>query len=239
MDTDKIKSIKDLDFDELISIVRKKGRKKKNSHYTVDEAYNEILRRMKPDLCRISHKFFIPGCSYDDIYQESLWALRYKAIKDYDRTKGRDGKPYPFNKFANLCIRRHLSSALQRSFRKKQEILNTSISLDQNRSNNDGEDSLFLSDILSTGDKDVLETLGQREYYKNLFNNLFLRLSKFEKRVFCLYVRKYSYEDITGIINKYNIKKGLKTRISIKSVDNALSRIKQKAKIVFKKYGND
>ena len=63
--------------------------------------------------------------------------------------------------------------------------------------------------------------------------DLFSELSDFEKLVLALYSQRNSYEEIAQSINKY--RKGRK--IGIKSVDNALSRIKAKARFIIQKRG--
>jgi len=224
--------IKDLNFPDLVDIVRSKGRINKNK---INAAYNEIETRMKSKLMKMVNQFYIPGCNSDDIYQEVSFALRYKAIPDFDKTKiGRNG-PYPFDKFAILCIRRHLATLLKSSYQNKRKTLNTSVSLDQDR-NTSSDDVLFLSDIIPRTDVTVIESIEQKEYHNNLFGDLYGNLSKFEKKVFILYAHRYSYEEMTDIINKDNKRKGEKGKVKVKSIDNALSRIKQKGKFVFDKY---
>ena len=221
----------ELEYLDLVNIVRSRGRVKKEK---INEAYNEIIYRIKPRIMYIVSQFNVPGNSSDDIYQEALYALRYKAIPDYDKTRGQNG-PYPFDNFAVLCIRRHLSTLLKSSFQNKKKVLNTSYSLNQNNNSNSDEGDLFLVDILSKNSKDILDGLETKEYYKELFGKLFKRLSSFEKKIFVLYTKKYSYEEITALTNKYYKENSKKKRINIKSVDNALSRIKQKAKEIFEK----
>lgn len=236
----KIVPLKDLDFPDLVDIVRSRGRVDKQR---VNAAYNEIYRRMQTKISYLVHKFYIPGHTTDDINQEALFALRYKAIPDYNKEViGRNG-PYSFDKFAVLCIRRHLSTLLKTCYQNKQKTLNTSLSLDQDR-NESSDDALFLVDILPKVDGDVMTDLGNREYHNFLFNKLFGKLSKFEKKVFLLYAQKYSYEEIAELIKckaekdgTINAKKDVKD--IIKSVDNALSRMKQKAKEIFYKYSDE
>jgi len=229
------KILSELDFGDLIAIIKKTGRRK--SKYDVNDAYSEIEIRLRSRLKQISYKFFIPGLSHDDIYQESLFALRYKAIKDYDKTKSRDGKLYPFEKFVILCVRRHLATQLKSSFQNKKKVLNSSISLNQDRNDFDNDDFLSLVDILADGNQSILDKLEEKEYYNRLFRQLFLRLSKFEKKVFILYIHKYSYENMSDVINKRYKKNKIRHRINIKSIDNALSRVKSKAKKIFNKFG--
>jgi RNA polymerase sporulation-specific sigma factor len=220
----------DLTYTQLVDIVRKS---RNESHKNL--AFNEIEKRMTVKIKQISYRFRIPGSNVKDVYQESLYALRYKAIKDYDETRGNDTGPYPFDKFAVLCIRRHLSTKLKSSYQNKKKVLNSSISLDQDRSDS-SDDSLVLSDIVHSQDGSVLDDIEHSEYFKNLFKKLYEKLSKFEKQVFLLYIEKYSYDEISDKINK---DKKTKTKINVKSVDNALSRIKHKAHDIFSKYGEE
>jgi RNA polymerase sporulation-specific sigma factor len=225
--------VEKLGYEELVEVVRGRARNDRKN-----KAYNEIEKRIKVKIFYITRQFYIPGFNYDDILQEALYALRFKAIPDYDKTRGRDNKPYPFDKFAMLCIRRHLSTILKSSFRNKEKALNTSFSLDQDRSSHDDE-NLYLVDILSGSSGPLIEEIGQKEYYNNLVKGLYSRLSKLEKNVFILYTCRYSYDEITFKINKFYKTKGGKKTVNVKSVDNALSRIKIKAKEIFDKYENE
>ncbi len=222
-----------LKYEELVEVVRGNGRNKRKNY-----AYNEIEKRIKFKILYIIRQFYIPGLNFDDILQEALYALRFKAIPDYDGSKGSGDLPYPFDKFAMLCIRRHLSTILKSSFQYKKKALNTSLSLDQDRGSYEDE-NLYLSDILPKTDTTIIDLIGEREYYKTLFNNLYCKLSKLEKSVFILYTYRFSYDEITLKINKVYKKKNTKKRVNVKSIDNALSRIKAKAKEVYSKYEDE
>jgi len=219
-------------MEKLVNIIRISKSKSK-----INLAFNELVFMLEKKLRNISNGFNIAGYASDDIYQESLFALRYKAIKDYDSSRGDGSGPFPFDHFAMLCIRRHLTTVLRRSTQNKKRILNTSISLDQDRcsggdSGNVSNDLLSLIDILSDDYDSVLDNLEKKEYYKSLFKSLFDKLSLFEKEVFVLYVQKYSYDQIAEIINGRREKKD-KDVIDVKAVDNALVRLKTKAYKVF------
>jgi len=226
----------DLDFSDLVDVVRMRGRASK---VRINDAYNEIELRMRVKIRHIVGQFFIPGCTPDDIYQEALFALRFEAIPKYDKEREtKSGEPYPFDKFAVLIIRRRLSSLLKSCFQQKRRPLNTSVSLDQNQ-NDDEDDSLFLSDIVPVVDGSMIEALEKKEYQKKLFGRLFKKLSKFEKKIYLLYIQRFSYAEMSDIINKEYKDRQSKRRIKIKSVDNALSRIKQKLLEVYKRYGEE
>ena len=214
---------------ELVDIVKTSKNKEK-----VDEAFNEIVNMMKSRLKKISYKFFIPGYGPNDVYQEALYALRFKAIKDYDKDKSNIANLSPFDKFAMLCIRRHLSTKLKAGYQNKSKTLNISSSIDQ-ASYSDGGDDLYLSNILTDEtEDDVLTSFGDQEGQKRLFFDLIKELSDLERRVFLLYAQKFSYEEIAEKINEVSGED--EKQINIKSVDNALSRIKNKGKAIESEY---
>ena len=225
--------ISSLKNEDLVEVVRGRSRDKRKN-----EAYNLLEKRIKFKILYIIRGFYIPGLNFDDILQEALYALRFKAIPDYDGSKGSGPEPYPFDKFAVLCIRRHLMTILKSSFQYKQRTLNTSISLDQERGSNDDE-NLYLSDIIPRTDATVADLLGEKEYYKTLFTGLYVKLSKLEKSVFVLYTHKFSYDEIMDKINSIYKKRGVKKKVNIKSIDNALSRIKAKGREIFEKFGEE
>ena len=216
----------------LVNIVRKSRKKEK-----INEAFNEIISILDVKIKQISYKINIAGFGFNDIYQEALYALRYKAIKDYDPDRGSTDEPYPFDKFAMLCMRRHLATIRKTSYQNKKKVLNFSISLDQERGDygGAGEDQFTLMDLIPQTTGSVIDKIEKTEYYKQLFDSLFEKLSSFEREVFILYIKKYSYEQITKIINKKrNIMQNRK--IDVKSVDNAIVRIKHKSKNVLMYY---
>ena len=61
-------------------------------------------------------------------------------------------------------------------------------------------------------------------------------LSDFEKKVLALYAQRYSYEEIADTLNRSEMES---KEVKIKGVDNALSRIKMKAKMVVDEMGID
>ena len=225
--------LEELEYEDLVEVVRGKSRRKRQ-----ESAYNEIEKRIKLKIMQIARGFYINGFNFDDILQESLYALRFKAIPDYKKNKGAGGTSYPFDKFAALCVRRHLSTIRKSSYQTdKKKTLNISISLDQDR-NSSNDESLFLSDILFITEETISDQIEQKEYCNILYKKLLEKLSKFERGVFLLYTKKYSYDEIADKINLYYKAKGSKKKIKIKSIDNAISRIKIKGKEIFDKYGD-
>jgi RNA polymerase sporulation-specific sigma factor len=221
-------NIKNIKFIEII-------RKNKNNE-SVNNAFDSLLKTLMPKIQKLISKFNIPGSDHSDVLQEALYALRYKAIKDYDKERGTGTGPAAFDKFALLCIRRHLATEFKSSYQNKKRVLNQSMSIDRESSSSSGDEDISLSSILGDPDKDdVLTEIGDKEYYRNLQKRLLESLSSFEKEVYTLYIQKYSYEEISEKINEGR----MKVKINIKGVDNALSRIKYKAKEILDGYESE
>jgi len=200
-----------------------------------DQYFQEILDRIDPLVKKISWKYNVAGHDSSDIYQEALFALRFKAIRDFDIERTNEGDQVAFEKFAALCIKRHLSTLLKTSFQNKKYTLNSSISISAERSLGSGEDTGSLSDILSGVFEEDLDRLVREEQFHIIITELLKVLSSFEKKVLLLYAQRYSYKEITDIINENREK----VKINIKGVDNALSRIKIKARSLLDKLNED
>jgi len=190
-------------------------------------AFEQILDSIKPRIQKIVSKFNIPGLDHADVYQESLYALKYKAIKDYDKKRGSGEGPASFERFAVLCIRRHLATEFKASFQNRKKVLNTASSLDQEKKGQD--EDLSLISIIPSDTDSVINFLGDNELYKSFLTELTTSLSGFEKSVFSYYANGDTYEEIA---EKINVKSSVIPMINVKSVDNALSRIKNKAKYI-------
>jgi RNA polymerase sigma factor (sigma-70 family) len=219
---DKLDEIDNIRFIELIEIVRTT-----NNPKTENAAFVEIYEKLKPRIQKMTNRFTIPGLNHDDILQEALVALHSKAIKDYDQTRGSGEGPAQFDRFALLCIRRHLSTEFKSSLQNnRKKVLNQSLSLDQeHRGNND---NLTLASIIPSMDGDILNGLQDREYFRNLITGLVKHLSPFERKVLSFYAQRLSYEEIADKINEHRVK----IKVNVKGIDNALSRIKKKARSI-------
>ena len=156
-------------------------------------------------------KYFMVGSEKEDIVQEGLIGL-YKAIKSYSPDKQNS-----FKTFANMCIERQLITAIKSSNRQKHQPLNSYLSLNASAYENDEETS-----ILDTYDahqiEDPLETITKQEYYKSVETAIDKSLSNFEKQVLNRYMQGESYIQIAE-----------KLDTPVKSVDNAIQRIRKKA----------
>ena len=156
-------------------------------------------------------KYFMIGSEKEDIVQEGLIGL-YKAIKSYSPDKQNS-----FKTFANMCIERQLITAIKSSNRQKHQPLNSYLSLNASAYENDEETS-----ILDTYDahqiEDPLDTITKQEYYKSVETAIDKSLSNFEKQVLNRYMQGESYIQIAE-----------KLDTPVKSIDNAIQRIRKKA----------
>lgn len=158
-------------------------------------------------------KYFIIGAERDDIIQEGLIGL-YKAIKNY-----KEDMQNSFKSFANLCIERQLITAIKSSNRQKHMPLNSYLSLNMSAYNNEEEsnDTEIIDVLNSNVVEDPLETITKKEYYNNVESVIDSSLSTFEKKVLNRYVQGESYVKIAE-----------KLDAPVKSVDNAIQRIRKK-----------
>ena len=157
--------------------------------------------------------YFLIGADKEDIYQEGMIGL-YKAIKDY-----KEDKQNSFKSFANLCIERQLITAIKSSNRQKHMPLNSYLSLNMNAyENEDGTNNSEIMEVLDTKIvEDPLDTITKKEYMSSVENAIDTHLSDFEKKVLGRYIQGDSYVTIAA-----------KLDAPVKSVDNAIQRIRKK-----------
>lgn len=175
------------------------------------EAQNYLLEKYRSLVSVKANRFFLIGAESDDMLQEGMIGL-FKAIQSFDLEKNNS-----FKTFANLCIERQLITAIKSSNRQKHIPLNSSFSL--NVSAYDENDETTVMDILETNFvEDPLETITKKEYMKFIETKIDESLSSFEKKVLNKYIQGESYVSIASKLNS-----------PVKSVDNAIQRIRKKA----------
>ena len=201
MADDKFKSMSD---NQLIDLIN-----------SGDEKALEFIMDKYFDIVNIkASKFFATGVEKDDIIQEGMIGL-YKATKSFDSSKQNS-----FKTFANLCIERQLISAIKSSNRQKHMPLNSYLSLNISAYNNDDENSgnSEIIDVLDTNvAEDPLDTITKKEYFSDVESVIEDSLSTFEKKVLSRYIQGDSYVKIAE-----------KLDTPVKSIDNAIQRIRKK-----------
>lgn len=177
-----------------------------------EQALRYLLEKYKDLVNSKVGKYFIIGAEREDIVQEGMIGL-FKAIKNFD-----EEKQNTFKTFANICIERQLITAIKSSNRQKHIPLNSYLSLN-NAAYQGEDDSVELIDTFNNKVvEDPLEIIMKRENFEEIQNTMHKSLSKFEEQVLDRYIQGESYETIAKRLDS-----------PIKSIDNAIQRIRKKA----------
>lgn len=178
-----------------------------------EEALAYLLEKYK-DLVNVRvGKYFMIGAEREDVIQEGMIGL-FKAIKSFNPDKQNS-----FKSFANICIERQLITAIKSSNRQKHMPLNSYLSLNTSAYEDNGDSGIELIETFNNKTvEDPLETIMKQEYYSQLQNAVNKNLSKFEKQVLNRFMKGDSYMKIAESLDS-----------PVKSVDNAIQRIRKKA----------
>jgi RNA polymerase sporulation-specific sigma factor len=177
-----------------------------------DEAASAVLVTRYRGFVRCkARSYFLAGADREDVYQEGLIGL-FKAIRDYN-----PARQSSFRSFAELCITRQLITAIKSATRHKHQPLNSYVSLSRSTSVEEEGDRV-LADILAAKEVgDPAEIVIGAWETMTIRDGFFQVLSPFETDVLRLYVDGMSYQQVAESLGRH-----------VKSVDNALQRIKRK-----------
>lgn len=175
------------------------------------DALNYLINKYKEVVNMKVSRYFIVGAEREDIMQEGLIGL-YKAIRSYN-----DDKQNSFKSFANLCIERQLITAIKSSNRQKHMPLNSYLSLNMSAYDEEDDDTSIYEVFDANIVEDPLDTITKMEYYKSVESVIDKSLSSFEKQVLTELINGNSYVAIAEKLNS-----------PVKSVDNAIQRIRKK-----------
>lgn len=157
-----------------------------------------------------ARSYFLIGADREDIIQEGMIGL-YKAIRDF-----RSDKLASFRAFAELCITRQIITAIKTATRQKHIPLNSYISLNKPIYDEDSDRTLL--DILSGSRvSDPEELVISREEFSDIEEKMGEILSDLEWKVLMAYLDGKSYQEIAVDLKRH-----------VKSIDNALQRVKRK-----------
>lgn len=174
------------------------------------EALEYLINKYKNFVRAKARSYFLIGADREDIVQEGMIGL-YKSIRDF-----RGDKLASFKAFAELCITRQIITAIKTATRQKHIPLNSYVSLD--KPIYDEESDRTLLDVLS-GSKvtDPEELMINKEEFIGLEDKMGEILSDLERKVLMLYLDGRSYQEIAVDLDRH-----------VKSIDNALQRVKRK-----------
>lgn len=170
--------------------------------YLVDKYKNFVRAKAR--------SYFLIGADKEDIIQEGMIGL-YKATRDF---KG--DRLASFKAFAELCVTRQIITAIKTATRQKHIPLNSYISL--NKPIYADETERTLMDVLIEGQgTDPEELFINREEFSDIEEKMGSILSDLEGKVLMGYLDGKSYNEIAAEYHR-----------CIKSIDNALQRVKRK-----------
>ena len=174
-------------------------------------AVSELVGRYRNFVRGKTRCYFLAGADRDDIVQEGMIGL-YKAIRDY-----KPERRSSFRSFAELCVTRQLITAIKTATRQKHAPLNSYVSLHRPAAH-DEEGDRVLADILAAKEIcDPAEIVVSEWEAESIRQGFTSALSGFETAVLKLYMDGRSYRDIADVLDR-----------RVKSVDNALQRVKRK-----------
>ncbi len=186
-------------------------------HEGDDEALEYLIDKYKNFVRAKARSYFLIGADKEDIYQEGMIGL-YKAIRDFKMDKLSS-----FRAFAELCITRQIITAIKTATRQKHVPLNSYVSLNKPIYDEDSDRTLL--DIISqTKIADPEELIISKEEFYHIEEKMGEILSSLEWKVLTSYLEGKSYQEIAEDLKRH-----------VKSIDNALQRVKRKLERYFEK----
>ncbi|WP_418791404.1 RNA polymerase sporulation sigma factor SigH [Phosphitispora sp. TUW77] len=185
-----------------------------------DSALEYLINKYKNFVRAKARSYFLIGADREDIIQEGMIGL-YKAIRDF-----KSDKLSSFRAFAELCITRQIITAIKTATRQKHIPLNSYVSLNKPIYDEDSDRTLL--DVIS-GSKitDPEELIISREEFDDIEEKMGEILSSLEWKVLMSYLEGKSYQEIAVDLKRH-----------VKSIDNALQRVKRKLERYLEKRGN-
>ena len=169
-----------------------------------------LINKYKNFVRAKARTYFLIGADREDIIQEGMIGL-YKAIRDY-----RYDRQASFRAFAEICVTRQIITAIKTATRQKHIPLNSYVSL--NKPVFDEESERTLGEVVITEkDGNPEDLFINQENLMDIESTMNKILSPLEQEVVGLYLEGKSYQEIAEQLNRH-----------VKSVDNALQRVKRK-----------
>ncbi len=179
-------------------------------------ALEGVILRYTGFVCSKVKSYFLIGAEDEDIMQEGMIGL-YKAVRDF-----KPDKHSSFKTFAAVCIKRQMITAIKTATRQKHIPLNSYISLDRQLYGSK-DDVALIDTIVEDSALDPEAIIIDRENTSVIEYRINKALSKLELEVLVYYLDGCSYQEIARRIHR-----------DVKSVDNAVQRIKKKVEAILK-----
>ena len=173
-------------------------------------AQEYLLHKYRNFVRAKARSYFLIGAEREDIIQEGMIGL-YKAIRDF-----KNDKQASFRAFAELCVTRQIITAIKTATRQKHIPLNSYVSLNKPIYDEDSDRTLLdvISGIKVANPEDMVISREEFDDIEGKMNDI---LSDLEWQVLMSYLDGKSYQEIAADLGRH-----------IKSIDNALQRVKRK-----------
>ena len=178
------------------------------------DALDVLLQRYRRFTRAKARGYFLIGADSDDIEQEGMIGL-FKAVRDF-----RPDRQASFRAFAELCITRQIITAVKTATRQKHVPLNSYVSLSKPIAAEEDPDWVLQDIIQAPQIADPAEMVISHDELRSINIAFDEILSDFEAEVLHMYVERKSYQEIAKKLSRH-----------VKSIDNALQRIKRKVEL--------
>ena len=173
------------------------------------QALAYLLNKYKNFVRSKARSYFLIGADHEDIVQEGMIGL-YKAIRDFQPSRLAS-----FRSFAELCVKRQIITAIKAATRQKHVPLNSYVSL--NKPLYDEESDRTLMDVIEGRVTNPEDLYISQEDLTRIQTQISEVLSDLEKQVLEAFMDGKSYQEIAELLGRH-----------VKSIDNALQRVKRK-----------
>ncbi len=174
-----------------------------------DDALTFLLDKYKNFVRSKARSYFLIGADHEDIVQEGMIGL-FKAIRDFKLSRLAS-----FRAFAELCVKRQIITAIKTATRQKHFPLNSYVSL--NKPLYDEESDRTLLDVIEGSVTNPEDLFISQEELEHIQHELDTALSPLEQQVLEAFLNGKSYQEIADSLGRH-----------VKSIDNALQRVKRK-----------
>jgi RNA polymerase sporulation-specific sigma factor len=171
----------------------------------------ELLTKYRGFARAKARSYFLVGADHEDIVQEGMIGL-YKAVRDFNGEMQSS-----FRAFAELCITRQIITAIKTATRQKHGPLNSYVSFSRPVGSDEDGDRTLADVLPMPASADPCDLVISADRIRAMQEHFDQALSDLEAEVLRLYVDGKSYVEIAEMLDRH-----------VKSVDNALQRIKRK-----------
>ena len=173
------------------------------------EALEYLLDKYKNFVRGRARSYFLVGADHEDIVQEGMIGL-YKSIRDF-----KPDKQSSFRAFAELCVKRQIITAIKTATRQKHVPLNSYVSLNKPLYGEESDRTLL--DVIEGRVTNPEDLYISQEDLSRIQTQISEVLSDLERQVLEAFMDGKSYQEIAELLGRH-----------VKSIDNALQRVKRK-----------